>query len=152
MGWTCSSNRIWKICVIHWCQFWHLSLVKPLNMYCHISVEVPCFTYTCIFLCIVFVWLHCLLGNSYSFLRHHVQTGSRAHSASCPMVLGYLLPVVNQPNREADHSPPSTVEVKNARIFIPAPSYVFLSWCWSAGTNVPLYLSPLLTEGRPSRR
>jgi hypothetical protein len=42
------------------------------------------------------------------------QTGSKAHSASCTMGTGVLLPGIKaQPGRDADHSPPSSAEVEN---------------------------------------
>jgi hypothetical protein len=42
-----------------------------------------------------------------------VQTGSGAHSASCPMDSGGPFPGgKKQPGRDADHSPPSSAEVK----------------------------------------
>jgi hypothetical protein len=31
--------------------------------------------------------------------------------------------------READHSPPSSVEVKNAWSYTSTPQYVFMAWC-----------------------
>jgi hypothetical protein len=43
-----------------------------------------------------------------------VQTGSGAHPASCTMGTGVLSPGVKaRPGRDADHSPPSSVEVEN---------------------------------------
>jgi len=36
---------------------------------------------------------------------------------------------VKRPRREADHSPPSNAEVKNAWSYISTPQYVFLAWC-----------------------
>jgi hypothetical protein len=45
-------------------------------------------------------------------LHHSVQNGSGAHPASYPMVTGGSFPGVKRPGREADHSPPSTAEVK----------------------------------------
>jgi hypothetical protein len=38
-------------------------------------------------------------------------------------------PGVNWPNREADHSPPSSAEVKNAWSYTSAPPYVFMAQC-----------------------
>jgi hypothetical protein len=37
--------------------------------------------------------------------------------------------VVNRPEREADHSPPSSAEVKNALRYTSTPPYVFLAEC-----------------------
>jgi hypothetical protein len=43
-----------------------------------------------------------------------VQTGSGAHTASCTMGTGGPFPGVKvRPGRDADHSPPSSVEVEN---------------------------------------
>jgi hypothetical protein len=43
-----------------------------------------------------------------------VHTGSEAHSASCTMGTGGPFPGAKaRSGRDADHSPPSTVEVKN---------------------------------------
>jgi hypothetical protein len=46
------------------------------------------------------------------FLHHRVQTGSGAHPASYPMVTRAL--GVKRPGREADHSPSSNAEIRNA--------------------------------------
>jgi len=46
-------------------------------------------------------------------LRHRIQTGSGAHSASCTMGTGISYPGVKRLGREADHLPPSSAEVKN---------------------------------------
>jgi hypothetical protein len=55
-------------------------------------------------------------------LRHNVQTDSGAHPASYPRATGVLSSGVKRPGREADHSPPSSAEVKN-------PPHVFMAWC-----------------------
>jgi hypothetical protein len=36
---------------------------------------------------------------------------------------------VKRPGREADHSPPSSAEVKKARSYTSTPQYVFMAWC-----------------------
>jgi hypothetical protein len=46
-------------------------------------------------------------------LFHNAQTGSGAHPASCIMGTGGCFPEVKRQRREADHSPPTTAEVKN---------------------------------------
>jgi hypothetical protein len=53
-------------------------------------------------------------GAGNFFLRHCVQTGSDAYPASYPMGTGGSFPGgrVKRPGREADHSPPSSAEVK----------------------------------------
>jgi hypothetical protein len=49
-------------------------------------------------------------------LHHRVHTGSEAHPASYPPgTRGSFPGGVKRPGREPDHSPPSRVEVKNAR-------------------------------------
>jgi hypothetical protein len=45
-------------------------------------------------------------------LHHRVQNGPGAHPASYPMVTGVLSLGVKRPGREADHSPPTSAEVK----------------------------------------
>jgi hypothetical protein len=45
-------------------------------------------------------------------LHHRVQNGSGAHPASYSMGTRGSFPVVKRPGREADHSPPPGVEVK----------------------------------------
>jgi hypothetical protein len=44
-------------------------------------------------------------------------------------VLGALFLVVKRPGREADHSPPSSAEVRNAWSYTSTPQYVFKAWC-----------------------
>jgi hypothetical protein len=36
---------------------------------------------------------------------------------------------VNRTGREADHSPPSSAEFKNAWSYVSIPPYVFMAWC-----------------------
>jgi len=36
--------------------------------------------------------------------------------------------VVKRPEREADHSPPSTAQVKTAWMYTSTPPYVFMPW------------------------
>jgi hypothetical protein len=42
-----------------------------------------------------------------------IQTGSGSHPASYPVGTRYSFPGVKRPGPEADHSPPSSSEVKN---------------------------------------
>jgi hypothetical protein len=44
-------------------------------------------------------------------------------------VPGALSLGVKRPGREADHSPPSSAEVKNALRYTSTPPYVFMAWC-----------------------
>jgi hypothetical protein len=59
------------------------------------------------------------------YSRHRFQTGSGAHPASYPMCTGGSFPGVNRPGREAYHSPPSNVVVKNSWSYTSIPQYVF---------------------------
>jgi hypothetical protein len=52
------------------------------------------------------------MGAGNFSLHHRVQNGSRAHPASYPMGTRGSFPGVQRPGREADHSPPSSAEVK----------------------------------------
>jgi hypothetical protein len=42
---------------------------------------------------------------------------------------GAVSPFVKQPGREADHSPPSSAEVKNVWSYTSTPQHVFMAWC-----------------------
>jgi hypothetical protein len=44
-------------------------------------------------------------------------------------VAGSLSLVIKRPGREADHSPPSRAEVKNAWSYTSTPQYAFMAWC-----------------------
>jgi hypothetical protein len=44
-------------------------------------------------------------------------------------VPGALSLGVKRRGREADHSPPSSAEVKNAWSYTSTPQYVFMKWC-----------------------
>jgi hypothetical protein len=59
------------------------------------------------------------------FSSRKVQTGSGAHPASYSMDTGILFRGIQRPGREADHSPPSSAEVRNE---------------WSYTSNPPIYL------------
>jgi hypothetical protein len=54
-------------------------------------------------------------GGGWEFsLRHRVQTSSGAHTTSYPLILGLTSPGVKRLGHEANHSPPCSVEAKNA--------------------------------------
>jgi hypothetical protein len=57
-------------------------------------------------------------GSGNFYFGHRVQTGSGDHPASYPMILSLG---VKLPGREADHSPPSNVEVENAWSYTSTP-------------------------------
>jgi len=77
-------------------------------------------------------------------LRHRVQTASGAHPASYPVGTGGSQGV-KRPAREADHSSPSSAEVKNGRSYTSTPQYTSMAWC-SVKAQGQLYLSPYLTH------
>jgi hypothetical protein len=60
-------------------------------------------------------------------LLHIVQTGSGAHPAYYRMGTKALSPGVKRPGREADHSSPTSTEVKKTWIYPSTPPYVFIS-------------------------
>jgi hypothetical protein len=62
-------------------------------------------------------------------LHHRVQYCSGTHRASYPMGTGVLSLRVKRPGREADHSPPSSAEVKNVWGYTSTPKYAFIAWC-----------------------
>jgi hypothetical protein len=53
--------------------------------------------------------------------HHRVQNGSGAHPSSYPMGTSGSFLEVKRPGREADHSPPSRHEIKNARSYKSPP-------------------------------
>jgi hypothetical protein len=61
-------------------------------------------------------------------LYHRVQTGSEAYPASCPIGTMSFSLGVKRPGREADHSPPSSAEVKNGAI-LPLAQFASMVWC-----------------------
>ncbi|PNF35230.1 hypothetical protein B7P43_G06877 [Cryptotermes secundus] len=57
---------------------------------------------------------------------HIIQTGSGVHPTSYPMGTGGS-PGVEQQGREADHSPPSSAEVKKMWIYTSTTPYAFMT-------------------------
>jgi hypothetical protein len=59
-------------------------------------------------------------------LLHIVQTSSAAHLVYYPMgTLGYF-PMVKRQGSEADHSPPTSAEVKKTWIYTSTPPYILM--------------------------
>jgi hypothetical protein len=54
-------------------------------------------------------------------LLHSIKTGFGAHPASYPVGTGALSPEIKRPRHEADHSSPSSAEVKNDGAISPPP-------------------------------
>jgi hypothetical protein len=66
-------------------------------------------------------------GNFY--LHHRVQNGSGAHPAY-PMGARGFSQGVKRPVSEADHSPPSSAEVKEwVQLYLHSPQYAFMASC-----------------------
>jgi hypothetical protein len=62
-----------------------------------------------------------------------VQILAGAESVSSPpiqWVAGNLLPGGKQQWREADYSPPPSIEPKNAWRYTSIPQYAFMAWCF----------------------
>jgi hypothetical protein len=54
-------------------------------------------------------------------------------------VPGALSLGVKRPGHEADRSPPSSAELKNAWSYTSTPQYVFIAWCLITGTTLPFF-------------
>jgi hypothetical protein len=59
-------------------------------------------------------------------LHHRVLTVSAPPPASYPVGTRAVTPGVKRPSREADHSPPSTSEFKDAWSYASTPQYAFM--------------------------
>jgi hypothetical protein len=60
-------------------------------------------------------------------------------------IQGYPSPAVKRPGREADHSPLSSAEVKNAWTCTSTPQYVFTVWCLVKHRDNFTFIIPLLS-------
>jgi hypothetical protein len=60
-------------------------------------------------------------------LLHVVQTGSGVHPTTYTMGTGGSFPGVKRPGREADHSPPTSAEVKKMWIYTSIPPYALMA-------------------------
>jgi hypothetical protein len=61
-----------------------------------------------------------------SYLLHVVQPGSGVHPASYPVGNVSCFPRLKRAGREADHSTPTSAEVKKMWIHISTPTYTFM--------------------------
>jgi hypothetical protein len=89
-------------------------------------------------------------GGRWEFIFHHsVQTGSGAHPAFYPTdARGSLSLVVKRLEREADHSPPSSAEVRMRGAIRPFHPYAVMAWCSvKAQGQLHLYLLPSTSGG-----
>jgi hypothetical protein len=81
-------------------------------------------------------------------LHHLVQTSSGAHISSYPMGNRGTFPEVKRPGREADHSPPSSAEVKECvELYLHSP--IRLHGVMLSKSQGQLYLLP---QDRDQRR
>jgi hypothetical protein len=71
------------------------------------------------------IWFDSRQGKDSSLL-HNVHTGSGVHPVSYPMGTGASFPGVRRQGREADHSPPTSADVKKSEAVRPLP-YVFMA-------------------------
>jgi hypothetical protein len=65
----------------------------------------------------------------FSSLCHRVQTSSGVHTATIEWIRLVLSPRIKRSEREADHSLPSSAEVKNPCSCTSTPPYVDMPWC-----------------------
>jgi hypothetical protein len=65
-------------------------------------------------------------GREFSLL-HVVQAGSGAHPTSYPISTGGSFAGVKRKEREADHSPPTSAEVKKIWIYTSTPPYALIA-------------------------
>jgi hypothetical protein len=78
---------------------------------------------------------HCQKQQDRGYFTHKGKTTICIHvncfkgTASYPVGTGVLSPGLKWPGREADHSPPSSVAVKNGGATRPLPLHVFMAWC-----------------------
>jgi hypothetical protein len=70
-------------------------------------------------------------AGAWNFSIHlHAQNGSGAHPAPYPMGKRGSFPGVKRPGHEADHSPPSSTEVKECvKLYLHFPNTPFMAWC-----------------------
>jgi hypothetical protein len=66
-------------------------------------------------------------GGSRIFTSPIVQTGSVVHATSYIIGTWGSFPGVKRPGREADHSPPTSAEVKKMWTYTSTPPYVFMA-------------------------
>jgi hypothetical protein len=71
---------------------------------------------------------HSRCGQEFSHF-HVGQNGSGALPASCLMTTGGSLPSIKRTVRAADYSHPTTIEVKNTRVYTFTPPYFFTAKC-----------------------
>jgi hypothetical protein len=80
----------------------------------------------------VFLGFYSRQGEEFFYLCYRVKIGSEAHPASYPVGNGSSFAGgggVKRPVRKADHSPPSSAEVKNTRSYTSSTAYSLMVWC-----------------------
>jgi hypothetical protein len=76
---------------------------------------------------VVWYWPTDISEGTKCLLLHIVQTGSGVHPISYKMGTGGSFPGVKRQGREADHSPPTNVEVNKMWIYTSTLPYVFMA-------------------------
>jgi hypothetical protein len=100
------------------------SETKPFNIY-SLPILLLLLKLSLIFLDFCLIRLLVFLQDS--SLLHSVHSSSEAHPAFYTRGTGALFPGIKRQGREANHSPLSSAEVKNARAIPPLPHVS--SWC-----------------------
>jgi len=95
---------------VSWPLWWNFKFHKKRTFLSRFSNCQVLYQVVCLFVCLF-----------------SVQTGSGAHPASNQWIPGALSPGVKRPGREADHSPSSSAEMKNAWRYTSTPQYVFMA-------------------------
>jgi hypothetical protein len=72
------------------------------------------------------VWVRVLGGGQEFSLLHVVQTGSGVYP-TYPVGTGGSFPEVKRPGHEADHSSPTSAEVKRTWVYTSTPLYAFMA-------------------------
>jgi hypothetical protein len=98
--------------------------VLALNVRCTLRM-LFCASYISSFKTFFSILGYIMLG----FVRIWVSMSVVRHPASYPMGIRDSFVGVKRPGRDADHSPPSIAEVKNAWSYTFTPQYVFMVWC-----------------------
>jgi hypothetical protein len=63
------------------------------------------------------------------FLFSTASRTALSQPTSYSMGSGYFYPGIKRPEREADHSPPSSFKVNNAQNYSSTPTYIFMALC-----------------------
>jgi len=114
-----TARRFSKICVGPCLLFFRCVLhAPPITCLNWIFIET-----------LLLLYIPFLSFTTYFYLRHIIQIGSRAYPASYTMVPRSLSSGLKRSERKADHSFPSSAEVKNSWSYTSISPCIFMSWC-----------------------